>query len=1048
MKITHAAIDPSGPWAPVGVGPLPSHLSVVFGPAGAGKTTLANLVAETLFGVGSAINERSEPAGHIDVGSQTGRYRLRRKQSAPGSGRFTIAGLDGQAATAETLPSLIGNGSTEAIARVFYAAGDQFNDAAVLLSDVVAREFQRLEAQGASRRSQPTDTSELLSRRDHIAQEIEQRLGERRRASGELETRLTAIDAEATQLNSRREAIETSLRGVENELAAVQSRLRYQAIADQADRAAQQRESAEWQPKLNELEQQIEQWRATLAELEQRQSQVRTELSIVHPDDSEPALTLADQRAGLAVARRLAEDLESEVARLARSAASEICVCRDAHPRLNPLVDTLAKQLARLAELAEQQEQALHVQSLEAEAAHLARSQDDLRKQLDHLLSRRQALWRTTRARPDEDLRGREESEFYSDDSARYGETDRTSLDNRRHELANELAEVGRHLDELASQRAALTSRRTGLLSDATLDALQTELNELQARLASPAAQHSETDPALLDSRWRASEWFAKLTDGRFTGLQLTSGGRGLIATEVGGSERRSESLSPADQKLAAISLRLALVGGFSQYGLTLPLVLDEPFDGLDSRQVAILASVFDDFSRLGFQVILFTANRQAAERFKSLGVALLPIGRGEQPVEVAASTETTRTYTRQFTTEPVAPLPATTTRVVKRTEKSEYLLAPDDPIERFPVPIADRTGVFARSRVRTIGDLMSADPSALAEELDRDDVTAELASLWQTHIALVCFVPGMTFEDASLLSSVGILSAGDLARIDVDELTARIIEFLQTDRGSRYQSRTRAYSRDTAADWVSRAQRGTQRWRDSDDWNRWCRHRGERRQRLESHGYASRRSSSTRTRNGRADRHERTGRSHLRVRSADKERRSSRTTTKRTERTSSSTNSSRSKNSSSERTWRFYLETTSPVVDAPSIGPKTAKRLEKAGVRTVADLLAADAETVATAMDQNRITAETIVAWQHQALLVCRIPQLRGHDAQILVGCGFTSPEEIAAMQPAELLEFVEPFCATSEGQRILRNSSPPDLAEVTDWITWAGHCRMLGAA
>ena len=39
----------------------------------------------------------------------------------------------------------------------------------------------------------------------------------------------------------------------------------------------------------------------------------------------------------------------------------------------------------------------------------------------------------------------------------------------------------------------------------------------------------------------------------------------------------------------------------------------------------------------------------------------------------------------------------------------------------------------------------------------------------------------------------------------------------------------------------------------------------------------------------------------------------------------------------------RFFLEPSDPVVDAPSIGPKTAERLQAVGLKTVADLLAAD---------------------------------------------------------------------------------------------------------
>ncbi len=97
----------------------------------------------------------------------------------------------------------------------------------------------------------------------------------------------------------------------------------------------------------------------------------------------------------------------------------------------------------------------------------------------------------------------------------------------------------------------------------------------------------------------------------------------------------------------------------------------------------------------------------------------------------------------------------------------------------------------------------------------------------------------------------------------------------------------------------------------------------------------------------------------------------------------------------------KFYLELSSPVVDAPSIGGSMAKSLEDVGVVTVNDLLAADAEDLATDLGQPRVTGSVIRAWQDQSRLVCRIPNLRGHDAQILVACGITTPEALNRMEP-----------------------------------------------
>ncbi len=144
----------------------------------------------------------------------------------------------------------------------------------------------------------------------------------------------------------------------------------------------------------------------------------------------------------------------------------------------------------------------------------------------------------------------------------------------------------------------------------------------------------------------------------------------------------------------------------------------------------------------------------------------------------------------------------------------------------------------------------------------------------------------------------------------------------------------------------------------------------------------------------------------------------------------------------------KFYLELASPVVDAPSIGPRMAARLEKLGIYTVDQLLAANAEALTDKLNLRRIDAATIGAWQEQARLVCRIPNLRGHDAQLLVACNLTSPEELATMQAASVLSQVLVIAESSEGQRILRGSKHPDLAEVKDWLHWASQCRSLNAA
>ncbi|MCO6453769.1 MAG: DUF4332 domain-containing protein, partial [Pirellulaceae bacterium] len=144
----------------------------------------------------------------------------------------------------------------------------------------------------------------------------------------------------------------------------------------------------------------------------------------------------------------------------------------------------------------------------------------------------------------------------------------------------------------------------------------------------------------------------------------------------------------------------------------------------------------------------------------------------------------------------------------------------------------------------------------------------------------------------------------------------------------------------------------------------------------------------------------------------------------------------------------RFHLHSTSPVVDAPSIGPKLADRLGTMGVRTVADLLAASPAETARRLDHPRIKAATVRAWQHQARLVCRVPHLRGHDAQLLVACGYTEPEQLSLLTAEQLLAAIQPVVDSPAGQRILRTGKRPDLEEVAAWIRWSHEPRPPQAA
>ena len=132
----------------------------------------------------------------------------------------------------------------------------------------------------------------------------------------------------------------------------------------------------------------------------------------------------------------------------------------------------------------------------------------------------------------------------------------------------------------------------------------------------------------------------------------------------------------------------------------------------------------------------------------------------------------------------------------------------------------------------------------------------------------------------------------------------------------------------------------------------------------------------------------------------------------------------------------REPLSMASDIVDAPSIGKKTAARLNEAGILTVGDLVQAKAKELSEQLDVGYMTPSTIIDWQDQSLLMIDMPSLRVHDAQILVGAGIRCVEDLAESSSRDLFQAATSFLKTKDGSRIAQNSAPLDHEEVYDWI------------
>lgn len=137
----------------------------------------------------------------------------------------------------------------------------------------------------------------------------------------------------------------------------------------------------------------------------------------------------------------------------------------------------------------------------------------------------------------------------------------------------------------------------------------------------------------------------------------------------------------------------------------------------------------------------------------------------------------------------------------------------------------------------------------------------------------------------------------------------------------------------------------------------------------------------------------------------------------------------------------RSGLRDDANVVLAPSIGKKTARRLNGVGIETVGDLLAADPEVKAAELGVSYIDAQAIRDWQDQTRLKRALPHLRVHDVQVLVGSGVRTLEELATISAADLFETAVAFVKETSAERTIGRLNKPTRSDISQWIAQARH-------
>lgn len=585
-----------------------------------------------------------------------------------------------------------------------------------------------------------------------------------------------------------------------------------------------------------------------------------------------------------------------------------------------------------------------------------------------------------------------------------------------------------------------------------------------------------------------AGRYLQRMSEGDLIQVWLTDDESRIQVSDRRGSTIPVTALGPGDQHLVILSLCLA---GATAIKAEVPIMLDDVFSNIDTSRAYATSLLLNELGNHGQQILAFTCHRAVLDHvthhydgvltrldLPQTTVSPAPVVYPERipytpqtpPAESVArvadyvpdftqppalntypyikypvaqtQSSTAPTEVAQPTYREAAPAVTPTASVRQASTSVSAPVATSRPVASSQVHLIQESSPLNQAGITDLGlvqaldslhifniaQLIELDPDNLSADFAQKMISADHIDRLQAECWMMVCVPGMAYTDARVLVASGIQEPEQLDTTPYDQLVSRVSRYLNSSDGQRFASHY-DFDRSRVDGWYESLRRTRDNWRRDSGYSR--RHRRRSGQPRRSDNQSSGRTSLRSSFDGNGSRSSKPSSSNSSKRSATKSR-----------------GNSGSPKPNGTKTLKFYLDLTDHIEAAPSIGPKTAERFEKIGIVTIADFLRQTAESMSGKINYKRISAEVIRQWQNQTRLVCRIPNLRGHDAQLLVACGITDAEELATMNPEKVYGIVGPFSETKEGLKIIRSGKKPDLAEVKDWIDWATNHRNLQAA
>lgn len=217
-----------------------------------------------------------------------------------------------------------------------------------------------------------------------------------------------------------------------------------------------------------------------------------------------------------------------------------------------------------------------------------------------------------------------------------------SGLEKRWENVQSEIERIKQHQTKLIQQRGEFIQEVKTLGEDSRLDVANLELNAIDSEISNQQKEwqvlaastqmleliretyETKRQPETLKE---ASTYLDRLTEGKYPRIWTRLVGEELLVDNRDDETIPVEKLSRGTREAVFLSLRMALVGAYARRGAVIPMVLDDVLVNFDGHRAHSAAELLVDFSRNGYQILMFTCHAHMRDLFYSLGadVRILP---------------------------------------------------------------------------------------------------------------------------------------------------------------------------------------------------------------------------------------------------------------------------------------------------------------------------------------------------------------------------------------------------------------------------------------